>query len=391
MIPLKKDVYLIFLVVFFSAPITYGQSIFDSMDVLNQYSSQRSKALGYSTVALDGYPGAAAINPATIGMSNIFQASSYFMNNRHSWLSRVYERNSNLYQPYVDVKFRRWAMAAYVTYLDYGNLVFSDPYGDVLGQGHSFQYSISLAGAYPFTSSFTGGLGLRYITDKPGMSSLNTGYRLNNAHAFAMDFGIFYKKIYDFGSIWLKPTSGWSLTNFGTLLHYNETETDPLPMMIRGGLGLRLITKNEVRHHPVVEVGFYSSVSHILARKKGNGRVLGPFEALIKGWSPYYQDYTENYISFLDQFYAHFGLESTFWGIVSLRGGYIIKPAVLGYNDVKSAGIGLDINYLTFDFTYSYGDRFNTFGSKVNTLLQMTIRIPFHSSKRHSNYVVSDQ
>ncbi len=59
-----------------------GQSMAQSapyaMPELNMISSIRSEALGEATVALDGYPGAAQINPASIGRNHIIQGSSYF-------------------------------------------------------------------------------------------------------------------------------------------------------------------------------------------------------------------------------------------------------------------------------------------------------------------------
>ncbi len=368
------------MVVFLGASRLNGQSIFDSMDVLTEYGSQRSKALGYATVALDGYTGSARMNPATIGRRNTFQVSSYFMNNLHSWFSRNYDSYHKLYQPYADVRFNRGALAAYVTYLDLGNRVFSDPNGVVLGRGHSFQYSAGLAAAYQFTPVFTGGFGFRYITDEPGMDALKSGYHLNTAHALSFDFGINYMKTYDFNSFLIRTSAGWSLTNFGTLMHYNETETNPLPMIMQGGFGFRFVPKDKIKHRTVVELGLYVSASHLLARKNSDGRAFGPFEALVKGWSPYYQDYTDNYVSFLGQFDFHFGMEISFWGKVNLRGGYIVRPSVLGFNDVTSAGIGLDLNYAVLDFTYAFGEKSNTYKSNVSTVFQLTLRVPFHSS-----------
>ncbi len=42
----------------------------------------RSAAMGGATVAMEGYPGAALINPATIGVDQTIQAQSYLFDQR---------------------------------------------------------------------------------------------------------------------------------------------------------------------------------------------------------------------------------------------------------------------------------------------------------------------
>ena len=90
-----------------------GQSMAQSapyaMPELNMISSIRSMALGNATVALDGYPGAAQINPESIGRNHIIQGSSYFFGASGGSLFRRNNglRWTSLYQPNFDYRSDR--------------------------------------------------------------------------------------------------------------------------------------------------------------------------------------------------------------------------------------------------------------------------------------------
>jgi len=366
----------------FSVQLSSAQSVtVNAMPFLMEHSSMRSKALGYATVAMSGYPGAAEINPATIGKDSVIQGSTYFLDKKRALFSRDYGYHLKLFQPNIDFKKGNFGVAAYLSYLNFGKQTLTDEKGNFISTEKSYEQSISLAGSYEITPHLSAGLGMHYLTSKLGVSNIQVGnYDSKGVHSFAIDLGLLYKRSYVLNSVILKPSFGWSLTNFGSVLHYTSIDSDPLPMEMQGGLGLLISSKDEQNQHPVFSIGLYTSLSHILARKDENGHSYGPFKSLFKGWGPYQDSiyYGQNSrVSFTDQFSTHYGIELTMLDRISLRFGYINSARHShGYNETNY-GIGLNFKYVNIDFTMSsYGNGLNT----SNGLLQITLRYPLNSN-----------
>ncbi|HKI47068.1 MAG TPA: hypothetical protein VKA08_17190 [Balneolales bacterium] len=110
--------------------------------------------------------------------------------------------------------------------------------GNPIQQLHAYQLSVGASGSWEITHDLRVGLGLRYISSNlaPGPVSVGTT-GIHDAHAFAVDLGILYQKSFETEYVSLKPSAGWSLTNFGSPLQYSSTNSDPLPMTMRGGVG----------------------------------------------------------------------------------------------------------------------------------------------------------
>lgn len=365
----------------------YGkaQTISYGMSELNTISSMRSEALGGATVALDGYPGAAQINPASIGRYHIIQGSSYFFGGRHgSIFGRQYGYGSvDLYQPSFDYRSDKWAAALLTTYYDLGEQTETDMSGNLLGRFRSHQLGISGSGSWEVSPDLRVGIGLRYITSNFGSTPASVGGTASHtAHSLAIDLGILYQKSFETEYVTLKPSAGWSLTNFGGPLQYSSTgSSDPLPTTMRGGIGLRLIGKKKMYDRPVFSVGIYGELSHILARKDADGNPYGPFKALFKGWSSYstYSFMTDSNkrINFTDQFFTHLGMEVTLLGALSYRIGYINRPTALGYDtNLRMFGLGADLYYIMFDYTKISTVSGEFTGIKDQSIWQLTIRIP---------------
>jgi len=71
-----------FIITFVSNSGANAQNIQYSPGPLTINQSMRSMALGGATVALEGYTGAALINPATIGIDQTIQVQSYLFNKK---------------------------------------------------------------------------------------------------------------------------------------------------------------------------------------------------------------------------------------------------------------------------------------------------------------------
>ncbi len=352
------------------------------MSELNNINSLRSLALGSATVAMDGYPGAAQINPASIGLHDIIQGSSYFtMARSRSMFSRPYGFGS-LSQPNFDYRSDKWAAALFTTYYDLGTETGTDEMGHVVNKFHAYELAVSGSASLELSKNLRMGFGLRYLTSQlvGGYTYVGTDNE-QTAHSIAADLGLLYQRPFNTEYVIFKPSAGWSLTNFGAPLHYSSTASDPLPMTMRGGLGLRMISTKIMYDRPLFSVGLYTQLSHVLARKDANGTAYGPVQSLFKGWAPYtyvsYYGGSSRSVGFTNQFFSHYGIEVSILGALNYRFGYINQPNALGYHNLKMFGIGADLYYVAFDYTRisNAGNSYSALSNGTG-LWQITIRIP---------------
>ncbi len=361
--------------------------------------SMRSLALGGATVAMSGYAGAAPINPASIGLYHVIQGSGYFLSDNTGpmfgkGIGNDPQLARNLYQPYFDYRSDKWAAAFYLSYFYLGRLAAIDEGGRLLKTSRSYHLAVSASGSWEAAPHLRIGIGLRYLTAHLAPLPHRVGAKkLHNPHSVAVDLGLLYQRLIENKYLVLHPSLGWSLTNFGSKLHYTSTDDgDPLPMAMRAGVGLRLSSKKEIYSNPFISMGLYAGLSHLLVRQDKNGHSYGPFKALFKGWSAYNRepyspqtDVGDRRVGFTDQFFTHAGIEITLLGVFSYRFGYVNRPTAMGYLNEATRGIGVDLYYVALNYAHvSYQDNeiYHYNLQDDESVWQITIRVPLEKPKR---------
>ena len=346
-----------------------------------------SQALGEATVALRGYPGAASLNPATIGRPNTVQVGSNWDTSAGGFFQTPWWFDGFwLTSPAIDVRLRRWAFAYQFKQFTLDSPDFRDARNNPLGKVTDRSHKI--AAAYDLRPNLTVGLGVNLISTETGGVLLGSELARSSASGVSFDFGIVYDRTFDVPHVWLKPSVGWSLTDFGKPVRFEgATRDDPLTMVMRGGLSLQAESKKQRLRRPLITAGLHGGLSRVLVGFD-EGNVFdpyGPFEALVKTWksfevrtNPLNDEPAEfEKVGVLDQLSTQAGLEVTLLQIVALRLGNYHTPKYVGDRHYTSYGFGVDLYYVALDYS-----KVNIDESLLDEVIywRLTARVPLTSS-----------
>jgi hypothetical protein len=352
----------------------------------------RTQALGEATVALRGYAGALSINPATIGRSGMIQFSTNIGLRdedpgiiESAWLPNA-PVDLGIANPTLDGRQGRWAVGYQYKYFNLGEVEVRDAQNNPQGMIQVYDDSHKLAVAFDATSRLTIGAGLNLIQSRPGLAITSNGIK---GTSFSFDLGIVYDRAFEVPYVLLKPSVGWSITDFGSMLSYDEiNQKDPLTMMMRGGLSLQAEMKESWLNRPVATVGLHGGLSKIIVATEQEGnRVspVGPFEALVKTWRPVevrtnplsaeVGEFEE--VGVLEQLITHRGLELSLLEIFYLRWGAFDEAKFAGDRSYATHGWGVDLYYVALDYSITADDD-APFDGQV--FWRITTRIPLEAS-----------
>ena len=356
-----------------------------------------SQALGGATVALRGYPGAASINPAAIGRPQTIQLGSNWNTSEGGffqtpWLPDAFT-DTWLTSPSIDVRLRRWAFAYQFKQFTWGDIAFRDAQNNLLDRADLKDRSHKVVVAYDLRPNLTMGLGVNLIlSDLSGME-VGAEQDLGGETTVSFDLGLVYDLEFDVPFGRLKPSLGWSLTDFGRPIRYAgdsravAPRESPLTMVMRGGLSLQAELDEQWLRRPVVTLGLHGGLSKYLVGVDDDFESYGPFEALVKTWKPIEvrtnalnaEPAEFKKVGVLDQLITHAGLEASLLRIVFLRWGDFDEPGYVGGRQYATFGFGIDLYYVALDYSKAgSSDSRSPFDGM--TFWRLTARIPLASS-----------
>ncbi|MAL17691.1 MAG: hypothetical protein CL670_14115 [Balneola sp.] len=353
----------------------------------------RSRGLGEATVAMLNSPGGIHVNPATIGRKNTieFYSPVSFNNGREifrkPWLPGFGASDLYLQNPGIIFGFDKFSLGYQYTYLNLGEqFITGDSSPTPKDSFNSFEEVHTFSASYQITNDLFVGAGLNFGKSKLSSGQSINGQQIKSPTFTTVDVGIYADHTYDYKEMLITPSLGWSLTDFGKPIGYvREQGKNPLPMMMRGGLGLKMETKERIWDRTAFSIGGYASLSKTMARYKtevaaGNTQFepMGPWEVLFKSWGPYQrfngQDYVE--LSLLDQLQTQTGLELIYLETLSLRFGHYYEHPENGARSYSTFGIGVHYKYFTLDYCeIDINDADHPFSGTSS--MQFKVNIPF--------------
>ncbi|MDR9418205.1 hypothetical protein [Gracilimonas sp.] len=221
-------------------------------------------------------PGGIHLNPATISGKNTIEFySPVSFNNgseifRKPWLPGYGELDLYLQNPGIIFGFDKFSLGYQYTYLNLGEqFITGDTSPKPKDSFNSFEEVHTFSASYQITNDLFVGAGLNI-----GKSELSAGQSINGQQIKSptfttVDVGIYADHTYNYKEMLITPSVGWSLTDFGEPISYvRGQDKDPLPMMMRGGLGLKMETKERIWDRTAFSIGGYASLSKTMARYK---------------------------------------------------------------------------------------------------------------------------
>ncbi len=373
---------------------------------LNFHPQPQIHALGNATVALEAYQGAIGVNPASISESGVLRFGTNVSSDHllaSEWLpSTEYTRDWWVASPSVSMQIGRISGAARFTYFSRGKTEFEvrDSQGNRLGlaRGEGFGKSITIAGAYEFTSNLTGGIAFRRIRQQKVLLSYRpgSGRSSNDFGEFtettpAIDLGLHYDWTLGNEYVTVHPSFGWSLTNFGPNVDFPQLVGDEaLPMRMRAGIAANMVSARTWQNRPFVRVLLSSALSKPLVsyslKSNASGDTIrvadGPLRTLFNsGWTSRRGQVVEGDVTQLsvwEQVIKHVGVEVSLFDIFSLRLGRFHENPDAGPRQYTAYGFGVDLHFVALQHSWSRKD-----DTLRNSFWRLTARIPLSESPRN--------
>ncbi|WP_185957323.1 PorV/PorQ family protein [Gracilimonas mengyeensis] len=359
------------------------------MPSLTMSTNIKTTSLANANVAAVGELSDVHINPAGIGMAHTVEIipilSSFGINGRMT--------GANL-----STDVGRLAIALTARKMDTGGRVdvgFGQP--QLLNYYVKNESILNGAVAYSITDKFRLGLGINYIRNE--RKYFRSATEIHEGMSF--DFGLILEmEEFENNSVRLKPSFGFSLTDFGKGIRYNRYKTnDPLPTTLRLGASLDFETTNEIYDQKLIRISLLSGISKIIARQelKENSAgdtvwtAMNPFKALFNSWDTFH--WREAFFSqkgkaiLAEQIWLQGAFEVKVLETFALRMGYEKAAKRENLLSKITFGAGIDLYYLNIDYAWlNYVNDYSAedYSYELGHHLQLTARIPLDGHKPDS-------
>ncbi|MCB0723446.1 MAG: type IX secretion system outer membrane channel protein PorV [Ignavibacteriae bacterium] len=297
-------------------------------------------------------------NPAGLA----FQGPGTEIDFTHSpWLAGL--NIGDLFYDYIaakkDIKSINGTVGASLTYLNIGEIIFTDEAGrlDESKNYKAYELAFALGYATKLSKDFGMGITTRFIYSR--LSPHTVGGEQGSGTAFTMSFDIAGMYRPTKGPKFLKDrfSIGLNLSNLGPKISYVDADqADPIPTQIRLGLAYEVF-KNE-GNSLTLTTDFAKLLVHRYKDDNGDFQSDPFYEALFTSWSG----------DVLSSIQTSIGAEYWYGNpkLIALRAGYFYEDP--SYGNRKFITLGAGIRYSLYGFDFSYIDALEENHPLANTL-----------------------
>jgi len=265
---------------------------------------------------------------------------------------------------------RKQVVAASLLYFSLGNIIFTDIFGNNMGQFNPNEFAIDVAYSRAFSGKFSGGLAFRYIYSNLTGGAYVGSVQSKAGQSFAADVSTYFVDNIEFFEKDGKLAFGINISNIGTKLSYTENDNKEfIPINIRFGGAISIdldgynsitltcdMNKLLVPTPPIYYTDSVDSNNELVIQYGKDPNVSVPigmfrsfFDApgVIDGKSGRYVLKEE-----LREITYSFGMEYWYNEQFAIRGGYFHEHESKGNRKFFSVGVGLKLNVFGIDFGY---------------------------------------
>lgn len=307
--------------------------------------NSRFAGMGETGTAISDDATAMHWNPAGLA----FQGPGTEINFTHSpWLAGL--NIGDLFYDYVaakkDIKSINGTVGASLTYLNIGEIIFTDEAGRLDESKNYKAYELALALAYATKLSQDFGMGVttRFIYSR--LSPHTVAGEQGSGTAFTMSFDIagMYRPTKS-GPKFLRDrfSLGINLSNLGPKISYVDADqADPIPTLLRLGLSYEIF-KNE-GNSLTLTTDFAKLLVHRFKDANGDFQSDPFYEAIFTSWSR----------DVLASIQTSIGAEYWYGNpkLIALRAGYFYEDPSHGNRKFITLGAGIRYSLYGFDFSY---------------------------------------
>lgn len=323
--------------------------------------NSRFAGMGETGTALSDDATAMHWNPSGLA----FQTGTEINFTHSPWLAGL--NIGDLFYDYIaakkDIKSINGTVGASLTYLNIGEIIFTNEAGqtDPSRNYKAYELAFALGYATKLNQDFGVGVVTRFIYSRLSPNDLNVGGEQGTGTAFTMSF--------DLSGMW-RPTSkntpkflkdrfsvGLNLSNLGPKISYVDADqADPIPTQIRLGLAYEIF-KNE-GNSLTITTDFAKLLVNRFQNADGEFESDPFYEAIFTSWGG----------DVLNSIQTSIGAEYWYGNprLIALRAGYFYEDP--SYGNRKFITLGAGIRYSLYGFDFSYIDAVEENHPLANTL-----------------------
>lgn len=275
------------------------------------------------------------------------------------WLRSLGVTDLNLLYASGYYKFSdKQAVSGGLRYFNLGEIQEVDNSGEATGNRiRPHELAVDVGYSRMFGEHISGGLVFRFIYSDiaAGTSNLNAGARYEPGKSVAGDVSVYYQKPIQISSYDAEMAFGVNISNIGGKMTYsqdNESQFIPTNLRVGGRVSLDIDEYNSI--------GATLDLNKLLVPSETDSTDMGPIQGIFKSFSDAPGGGKEEYHEIM----WSFGLEYWYMKQFALRAGYFHEYETKGNRKYFTAGVGMNLNVFTIDFSYL----FPTTGGRNNPL-----------------------
>ena len=370
------------------SPTVQAQTEITAVSFLEINNDAKSMGMAGANVAMRGARSGLHLNPAAFGQPDMLEFSSqinldqenYFFGTQ--WLPGFNnnEEGLRLLTPQIIAGFKKFSFGYQYTYLDLGiHYITNQTSPEPVGTYQAYEHAHTLSAAYHINRHLSVGAGINFIKSSLIASFDTVKYKAPERTTW--DIGIYGDYSYEYEHVTVTPSVGWSITDIGNPIRYpSSMNADPMPIVMRLGLGVDVATKENKHGLRAVRVAGYLSRDKIMARRENDGSPMGPIKAIFNSWDSYtiHKGIGTVTLSLRNQLRKQHGLEITFFDFLSLRAGHYWEHEYNGARKFTTLGFGVNYKYFTVDFA-KINTKAESHALNGTEFLQFTANLPLEN------------
>ena len=241
------------------------------------------------------------------------------------------------------------AVSASLRYFNLGSIQFTDFAGNNLNEFRPREWAIDAGYSRSLSSKLGVGISLRYIFSNLANSTAG-GTAYKPGKAVSGDIALYYNGLNESGQGF---TAGAVMSNLGSKINYtnNADGGDYIPANLGiGGM-----------YHAVIDetskISFGVDVNKLMVPTPPNDTAAAQLrkyrsKSVVSSWFSSFGDAPGGFSEELQEFQVSTGAEYTYNNMFFVRAGYFYENKFKGNRRFFSAGVGVNYNKLTFNFSY---------------------------------------
>ncbi|MFL5789073.1 MAG: type IX secretion system outer membrane channel protein PorV [Flavisolibacter sp.] len=240
------------------------------------------------------------------------------------------------------------AISASLRYFSLGSIQFTDPYGNIQGNGTPREFGADLGYSRKLSDRLGLGIGLKYIYSNLAAGAVSQSGTYKAGTSVAGDIGLYQNNTNDLGQGW---AFGVAITNLGAKISYtdNASQKDFIPANF--GIGTtytRVIDESN-------KVSFGLDLNKLLVPTPPNDSAgLADYhnKSVVSSWFSSFSDAPGGFSEELKEFQVSVGAEYWYNNQFSLRAGYFYEDKTKGNRRYFTTGVGIKYNIFGLNFSY---------------------------------------